>query len=306
MTKVHLIENYRERKSRSKRLKVFKETLENIEDVTLTDSSPDLIFYFDKDFISNKEMEKSVNELLKYRNHDLSKAVLDISEDRFTQEKIGPVLTLCAVCAGSVTCSTAEIQESIYENTGRLASIVESPFDDFSFKEADKNSDKEMLEPTILWFGDVEDIFTIRNIQTEHKTLNFKICLMGESSSVRKLNKLFLTSDFVYLPPTFDQVSEQRRENKVRIALLEGKFVVAPNMKEPYNNFVFDGTLNEALSFFRSNNITDWIEEKQQLIQNEFGVERTKKQLQKAILNAKNDDFLANLEYHLDSEGIKI
>lgn len=291
-----------------KRSSNLKQLLNESEFAEIVDESPDFTLYFDTDFLTS-EADKSVIELIQYKdNESLGKSILDItSTDIFDDEHKSPLLTLCTVCAGFVTCPDAITQEAIYEATGRLAHIVENPLLSERLKEPDLDEDKNVNNPRILWFGLPNEIFSIRAEQVKFKDkYNIRTTVINSATSQRKVQKSFDLADLIYLPPTSLQHSEENRGIKVQLGLLEGKFVIAPDLLEPIEGLTYNGSLEEGLDYYKNNNITEWIKEKQKILLENEGVNKSLSQMIKAIELAEEDDFLDNIDYFLESEKIII
>lgn len=308
MIKVQLIKDFTDEKNRNnQRLVLFKRLIGEIETCELVEekSEPNFTIYFDTDFIEGGS-QKSIVELLKFKDLESSKTILDLTTDQFDDDKIGPILTLCVICAGFVTCLNADMQESIYENTGRLAYIIENPVLETHFKLPDTDVNKEINDPYILWYGLPREIFTVRQFQVQNKEHNINTVIVYSTASNKIVTGAFNRANIIFLPETFDAIGEQNRLVKVQLAVLEGKFVVAPNLPVDYRELAYNGSLEDAIELYRKYDIATWISSKQQVLKEIEGTGKSLFQLQKAFELAPTDDFLANLDYFLDSEEIEI
>lgn len=270
------------------RKEALEEALSGLPEVELKDlpkDQTDYTYYFDGElFVINKEISReNVADLLNFTEHDLPKAILDVTHiELFDNPELSFKLSLCCICASIVTCPSAIAQEVIYEHTGRLARIVETPIRENVFKPADLDTEKDTTDPLILWIGNMEEIFSIRKDQkTNYPDLNIE-ALVLENSSQKMVERKVEQADIIYLPKTNTELGEQSRVEKVLYALLEGKFVVAPDLIDQ-QDLAFDGNLKKAIAYFRKRNITEWIEEKQNILRERSSLEQTQQQLQAVI-----------------------
>lgn len=291
---------------------LFKSLLKKVEDVTVVDQNTpkediSYRFYFDTDLIyrNEKALDTPIAELLEVQKEDLSKAVLDITHDQFDDEELGALLTLAIVCASFVTCIDAEMQETIYLNTGRLAHIIDNPLTPDMFKEPDSDETKEVTEPSLLWIGTLADVFSIKELTTTYKDYNVKIHNLS-SCTERALQKSIERADLIVLPKTFSEEGEASRVDKVKYCLMEGKFVTAPDLPEPYTDLAYNSTLPEAVDFLRHSSITKWITTAQNRLKEKEHIDRSVSQMNKAFDLLPEDTFLDNLESFLENEEIQI
>lgn len=289
------------------RLPLFKSLFEDTEyDLVEGDESkPDFVVYFDTDLVTGNpdNGEDSVIELAKFKEETTCKSIIDVTEDYFRHERLGAILTLCVVCANFVTCSDAEMQETIYLNTGRLAQIVNTPILETSFKSPDCDLKINTTNPEIVWFGPPSEIFSIRKDQVKFKQ-SFDIQAVqvdGTQKSHQELQDKLETCDVVYFPETFTQEGETDREGRVLFCILEGKFVCAPNNSLESD---FQDSLEEALAYIRTNGVTSWVQERQDEIRETNSKDSSQKQLLKAFTLIDDEDFKFDLDYYLENEEI--
>lgn len=261
--------------------------------------------FFDIELLP-EDKQKAVTTLLKFNKESLETAIFDVTTDLFEHEEIGPVLTLCIVCAGFVTCSSPYMQEVVYMNTGRLAAIVEDPITKDSLKEPDSNEGRETENTKITWFGTPEEIFSIRkeekHILTEHNDLTLnKVMVRGIMQDKKLAN-----TDIVYLPKTYKEESEDVRVSKAIFAILNGKFLIAPELNEQYKYLSHSNDFEKSLRFYRTGDMETWIAKTQKTLEKREGLSKVKDQFMSAIDMVPTDDFLNNLEHYLDSDEIKI
>lgn len=297
-------------KGTNARRDLFERLLTKTNGVTLVDQDTpidefDYRIYFDTDLIyKNKNLkETSIAELLQFKESEFSKAILDVSQDYYQNDDVGPILTLCTVCSGFVTTQSPEIQEQIYLNTGRLGHIVDTPLTPDLFKEADLNNRKKVVEPDVLWFGTTAEIFTIKKTALEYKDYNIE--LVNTTTHARIFHKKVEDADIILLPPAFDSAGEAERLDKVKFCLMEGKFVVAPELPAEYRCLVWDGDLQQAIEYYRKFDITDWISKKQNLLKDMEHEDKSLEQIAKCIELIPNDDYFANIDSFLENEELK-
>jgi len=292
-------------KKDSQRRHLFQKLITKSKTSELVEEKPDHVIYFDTDLLKEPKVN-SVTELLKFKEEEFLNAILDITEDLYEDEEYGSVLTLCTVCAGFITCSNATLQEAIYNATGRLAYIVGDPILETMVKEPDTNEAKETNKPYILWFGMPNEIFTVRQEQVDNKFFKINTCILHTNSTNKQIDNAFNKADILYLPKTFDELGEDNRAMKVQLCLMEGKFVVAPDLPIEYSHLAFNGSLKEGVTFYRKSDIAVWIKEKQNLLLEAAGLPHSLEQFTKALELAPNDEFLDNLGYFLENEEISL
>jgi len=218
-----------------------------------------------------------------------------------SDEKTSPVASVSLILASHVTCPNAEIQELIYEHTGRLATIVEWPLlkDDFSRPMLLKANKKE--DVSILWYGLNSEIFTIKPfIQSTDTKINTYV--EGKEGRNWKLWQKHLNlADIVFLPKTFTPEDEEVRVSKVEECIRKGKFVVAPNLDS--TSIVIDCDLNEGVNLIvnNTNKALKIIKENQKALQRLYDPEISADQLMQAFRIAPNDEFAMNLDFSIEN-----
>lgn len=224
--------------------------------------------------------------------------ILDVSEDLFDRKDWGPLISLLCVSVDFVICSNSLLQERIYEYTGRLASIVANPYiievtpprlEDFE----DKGS--------LLWFGSVKDIFSIRPFTKTLPGLDIASdALLSHTDkfklfrSERDKTKILDKYSFVFLPKTFNEDGELRRLEKVKEALYRGKAVFAPDLEIDFDNLAINADVN-SIEEFSPSELVELVKQSQQKLVELEGKEAVIAQLERAIEQAKTDDFFAQL-----------
>ncbi len=306
MINVQLINNFaqglKDSDVDSQREKLFTKLIDGSATSRLVEEEPvDFYIYFDTDLLASGK-EQPITELLTFKDEEGADAIFDVTQDVFNDEQLGSVLTLCVVCAGFVTCSSAEVQEAIYNATGRLAYMVENPILDETMKEADSNETKAIGNPYILWFGMANEIFTVRQQQVENTQFNINTIILNDTSSDKIIDNAFSKADIIYLPKTFDDLGERNRGMKVQLSLLEGKFVVAPDLPVEYKELAMNGSLMQGIEYYQKFDISKWIKKKQETLLANSGLANSLEQFVKALELAPTDAFLDNIDYFLESE----
>lgn len=244
---------------------------------------------FDGDCL-NKDM---VNSLISLKERSDSVGILDISINKFDNDHVGFIQTLAVSCAKFVSCADAVLQEIVYEMTGRLSCIVEEPLITEEFKEADTNSNVSGDELEVLWYGDAEEVFSVKKYETGGKHKNLKVLV---KPSERQLNKAMNSADIVFLPKTFTIVEEDNRLRKVEDCLLRGKLVAAPDLDLDTDNLAFNMDLQTVISFYMETSIAKFIKQKQVLLREKKGVGNSVNQLLFTLREAPHDNYHDGLD----------
>lgn len=267
----------------SKIVEESKETLELVDNPC----NADFKVFFSEDLL--KYEEAAVQELVKSQVKERSGLILDITEYPSQDELLlHPLLSLCTMCVGFITCTDDLVQEDVYMNTGRLAAIIQNPCEKENFKKpSPKNKNKNIKKPNILWFGTPDEIFQIRSEQVKNKHHNIETLSIDKNfNDKEKFESVVENADIIYLPKAYDSDGEEVRKHKTTFSIKEGKFVITP-----FLDLGFNGTLKEGIEFFRKSNIENWISMKQNELLNEQGIFKSKEQLLDAVKRAENEDY---------------
>jgi hypothetical protein len=226
--------------------------------------------------------------------------IIDVSDKSLLlDEKVSPLLTVATVFSTHVTCSTQEIQEMIYDNTGRLATIVEWPVfkQDFSPPYVEKK--KEEKDVHILWYGLNSEIFSVKPFMQSQE---YKINTYFENKNQRnwrqwktELNK----ADIIFLPKTFTEEDEDTRILKVEECVKLGKFVVAPGFNSTQSCLDCDLQDGIHLLLMNPSKVEKIILDNQKSIQRLYDPENSADQIMQALDFAPNDEFTQNIDYLL-------
>lgn len=116
-------------KNSSKRANFLKNLFKKFEDTYLVIDLgiADFDIYFLNDIMVIPKPREFLLRILSYDhvNAEKPKTILDIQDaEILTHSKKGSFATLSAISAGYLTCSSVEDQEEIYNNTGRIAYIL--------------------------------------------------------------------------------------------------------------------------------------------------------------------------------------
>jgi hypothetical protein len=263
----------------------------------------DYIFVFDQVLLKKKNYNYFIETVAKT---NLDNTILDVSKDVFDHETLGPVLTLCVVCAGFVTCVDAKLQERIYECTGRLAHIVNTPVNEDIFKKPEDDKIKRVLNPNILWFGSSNDIFSVRKEQVKFNRIETLIVDDWERVDNKKVLTALNFADIIYLPKSFSSSSEEERAKKAIFATTQGKFVIAPDLVQPFDKLSAADTFRQALEVYRKSNITLLISLAQNFLKENYSFDKSVQQFKKALEIAPTDTFQDDLNGLLESGEIRI
>jgi len=183
--------------------------------------------------------------------------IFDISDESFLEGDNADYYVILAAAASFVTCSSEFIQESLYDQTGRLAYLVPQSLTKEDLKQP-QYEPPFFDSPKILWYGDTKDIMSVRPYLTTN-VHNIKIATSGFISNTkdRAETTVFLNNkkkrdeiekaDIIYLPPTYSRQGEIRRYQKVEECIKEGKLVVAPALDYDWDGLAMDCTLEQAI-----------------------------------------------------------
>lgn len=248
-------------------------------------------------------------------------SILDISQEISLNDDFlfGSYLIVAVVCAGFVTCSNDRIQEELYNQTGRLAYLIE---ESVAFKFKKPSSPTQVIDNLkILWYGKTKDIMSVRPYLTKSK-YNINVACPYFISNTQDRANIFITktkeqekvaiylNDIVFLPKTYTFESEIDRYKKVEEVVAAGKFVIAPELEldETYR-FAYNGDLEDGLTYIQNTPKEVMLKELQhlqKLLKQKENKKQTKKHLEKALLLAQTDDYAKNLDELLDSGAFPI
>lgn len=251
-------------------------------------------------FTSNKE--SLITTLAHLHDKDIV-TILDLSDENlFLNKETSSLISVAAIVAGHITCSNSDMQELIYEYTGRLATIVDFPLFKEDFKKPLVVPRKSAKDLNILWYGLNSEIFTIKPYTTQTQ---FDIDVFIESKSGRN-EKLFKTklqrADIIFLPKTYTEEDEYERVNKTEESIKEGKFVVAPVLQT--NTICMDCDLSEAVNLYlkHPSKVEKIIIENQKSLKRLYSPDISADQLALALRLAPHDEFAKSLDFPI--EGI--
>jgi hypothetical protein len=121
----------RKSKEATARASFLASLIKDSEEARLIDvGRSDFNIYFSKDLKYSTSPKEMFIEVLNISDEysDTQRTIFDVEDDFFTaksKDSLDSYLTLCSICSNFVTCSSEELQEQIYTNTGRLAYILE-------------------------------------------------------------------------------------------------------------------------------------------------------------------------------------
>jgi len=166
--------------SEHQRAKLFEDIIKGLEHYdcstgTFTDKQNYNIFFNFSGFENDKAL--LLSEFIELRNSG-AVIIYDISDEQFFETPDADYYILLAATANFITCSSELIQETLYEQTGRLAYLVADPIDASVFTPPTESSsakdDLDNQDPRILWYGEARDIMSVRPFITKNP-YNIKI-----------------------------------------------------------------------------------------------------------------------------------
>lgn len=258
-------------------------------------TSEDAYFHIFFNFSSFDKPEDMIMKMSELQDNEIL-TILDISDNNLLVDpSTASVTAVAAIFASYVTCSTAEIQEQVYDHTGRLSTIVEWPLfkEDFT-----KPLVLDTKKPNILWYGLNSEIFSIRPYTL---STGFEITTYFESKDNRNWKswkRHINEADLIFLPKTFTEEDELIRVNKVEECVRLGKFVIAPALNTS-DTLCIDFDLNEATNILIKNpsKVKKIIKENQKALKRLYDPESSADQLIQALRIAPNDEFAQNLDF---------
>jgi glycosyltransferase involved in cell wall biosynthesis len=161
--------------------------------------------------------------------------------------------------ADIVTCSTVEMRSEILAHTGVVALLINEPDSSIEFLPPDTKTTKE--NPKVIWCGELREIFSVLPYKG-------KIDLSLATDYKKKREAAIKKADIVFLPKTNTEEQELNRQNKVINLLKLGKFVIAPDLSEAFQEFAFGGSLQEGIDFYKETDTEAWVEAKQTALRN--------------------------------------
>jgi len=169
--------------------------------------------------------------------------IYDISKDLFRDPEWGPIVYILVASCNYLTCSSEYLQFRIYEETGRLARIIKDPL-----SEQDIEEPIEVDRKNALWYGDLVDIFSVRNSKSNKLTIGLTSgYLSGDNiktiNSSKKKESLLSKFNIIYLPPTSNLEGEVRRAAKIEECTKLGKIIIEKSLAKRIN---FDELLTNA------------------------------------------------------------
>lgn len=249
----------------------------------------DFNVFFDPSSYQMRDPDELVDFLMGLKG--LSYSILDVSTlEGFTDEVISPYLVLMIAAADLVIASSSEIQEAIYEHTGRLSPIVRNPHEEDITEDC---SHIDLENPRVVWFGEREDLFSLYDSsEREHLDETIVYGTMSRKEFEYKVDK----ADIIFLPQTFTVEREIVRIQKVKGGSKNGKLVVAPGLYE----YSFAQTLEEALSLCEKDpeNAFIFIRTIQEEIEEEYSWEVNSRVLREALTEVPKQvkSFLDSLD----------
>ena len=301
-----------------RRGKLFKSVIENLQDYEVktgaTDISAHINVYFNFSNYDNNEA-LLITEMLELCESD-TLTIFDVSDEEFLSSPLIEYYLLLIAAANFVTCSSEFIQESIYEQTGRLAYLVADPAEESDFKTPSYSYERSFEKLDTLWFGEVRDIMSIRPFITSIDD-NIRIATTGYISHTKDRADMTVIrtdkrkeeeidkADIVYLPPTHNRQGEINRYRKVEECIKAGKFVVAPALDYDFDALAKDTDLKNGKQFFK--NLEDpnqYVKAKQEYLKKKYSRENTESSLHTALELTPEDAFQQSLEEVLGEEII--
>jgi hypothetical protein len=156
-----------------------------------------------------------------------SKTILDISNPTYGIDEYESIDLLSVMLADYITCSDEMLQEAIYADTGKLATIVPNVDLIKSIKKPKFTSTEQPLPA--LWYGSKLDLFSIHKYKTQHFEDQWLNVVFDDNLPEHEV---------VLLPETNSEEGERRRFNKAKESLFRGKYVIAPGI---YFNMAEEG-----------------------------------------------------------------
>lgn len=196
------------------------------------------------------------------------KAVFDVCDDHFDRPD-GKFYEKMVERADLITCNSANMQERIYEVTGKLARIITDPV---SFPTAEPKLHEAGVKPKVMWFGHNSNLGPLIKVAELNTTPIIAYCekLFKGLKNIRMLKwnlgeveRAIQDYDVIVIPTQTYKWAKCKSPNRAVDAITSGKFVITDSMDvyselKDYLMIVPDlctreGALNEALTWWSDN-----------------------------------------------------
>ena len=211
--------------------------------------------------------EADVNVFSKHFNmkHDANaiitsktKNVFDVCDDHFDRDAGSYYKFMCDK-ADVITCNTPNMQERIYEVTGRLAQIVSDPI---TFP---KNNVRYNKNPQILWYGHSSNLSSLSELNINrlpNLTIISDAIVTQAPPHITSLQwKLGLVEeiiddfDIVIIPKNKNPWAVTKSPNRATDAIAAGKYVVTdfPEVYDCLEPYLWIGNIEEGIKYYINN-----------------------------------------------------
>lgn len=187
---------------------------------------------------------------------DISKTVFDICDDYFDKEQGDYYMAMCDT-AHVITCNTPNMQNRIYDVTGRLAQICSDPIT-FPYHAPSEHT----KTPDILWYGHASNIFSVVPYVAKIDNLTVISNILLQNPKVKSkfwkpglVEKTIDLYEVVIIPRISTPEAKYKSPNRAIDALHAGRFVIAES-EEVYGelvDFIFLGSIEEGIDFYKRN-----------------------------------------------------
>ena len=195
----------------------------------------------DLNFVYRRITEREYASLKTPLIYDFSNDLLNSNVERLKKEAY-----MWVDRAKWITCTTEPIQQSIFKNTGRIATVIPDPY------EFEPQLPRYNQDDTLLWFGHEMHIKSILPIKKKFKD---KLIILSNCPdadiqwTLEKEKELLKTCGGVLIT----SVSKNSSNNRLIKSIMMGKFtVVAGNAPPSYHEFDFATTYKQYIDY-RSN-----------------------------------------------------
>jgi len=238
--------------------------------------------------IFHKHLKPEENLYHALQIQDLSKIIFDVCDDHFDKQHGNYYRMMCSY-AHVITCNTANMQQRIYEELGRLAQICSDPIT-FPYHEPSYSE-----TPDIVWYGHATNVFSIVPFfdRVDRLTVITNVRLPFHDKVRTKFWKPGLVEetihkyDVVVIPRINTPEANKKSPNRAVDALHAGRFVIAES-EEVYGElagFIFLGTIEEGIEFYKNNpdKVLEMIKKGQEYVLDKYNHKEIAQQWARAI-----------------------
>jgi len=247
-------------------------------------------------FSKHLKPEETFNSLLSCKEYGI-KTLFDICDDHFDRHA-SDFYENMAQEADLLSCNSDNMQERIYEVTGRLASVIRDPIT-FPYYEPHWGGET----PAIIWYGSHTNLYTLMPWVQELR--NHEITIVTDSKikgpdnfhwerwMPGKVERMIEGYDIVILPRSHEPHAINKSMNRAVDAIHAGCFVIT-DFEEVYEElepFIFLGPFTEGMKFYKESpeKVIEMIEGGQQYVKDLFNHKEVAADWDKALSKERED-----------------